>query len=391
MATSGKETTLIHAAGPRWAWCRVDRAGRARGHRECEPGQPDWSSDRSVTMLVDAAWCMGLKLDLPEMAPARLQQALRWAAEEHLASNAEDEHVVAGPRGADGLLRVLVINRQRMRQLLAPVQGQAVEVVLPDALCLPWQPGQVSLAERGGRILARWGEWDFGSFENEFLPDLIASIGTPETQWLWHGGQQPSVLAELDIRRLSDDALTALAPAAMAPIVNLQSGEFSPGSARAAAGWWRWSAGLAAAVVVLAVAAAGLENLMLKRQADSLRSAVEAQFQQSFPEVGRVVPGREREQAERELARLRFGEPAGLLDLMNRSAPLIEAQGRLQLDSLSYRDGLLEISLRAPDVPALDQLEQRLRAVGLNADLQSASMVEGDAASGRIRISEGAR
>jgi general secretion pathway protein L len=388
MATSGKEITLIHAAGSRWAFCRVDRLGRVRERGECEPGRPAWPTDRPITLLLDAAWCMGLKLDLPEMAPARLQQALRWAAEEHLASNAEDEHVVAGPRGEDGLLRTVVINQGRMRELLLPFHGQAVEVVLPDALCLPWQPGQVSLAEHNGHILARWGDWDFGSFEAEFLPDLIASIDGADVEWLWHGGQRPPELADHEIRQKSDDALSALAAGALAPAVNLQTGEFSPGSARAAAGWWRWSAGLAAAVIVLALAAAGLENLMLKREAESLRAAVDAQFHQVFPEVGRVVPGREREQAERELARLRFGESAGLLDLMNRTAPLIEAQGRLQLDALSYRDGLLEINLRAPDVPALDQLEQRLRAVGLNADLQSASM-DAEGASGRVRISEG--
>jgi general secretion pathway protein L len=388
MTKSGRETTLIHAAGPRWSWCRVDRMGRVRERNECEPAQASWPGDRPITVLIDAAWCTGLKLELPDMPAARLRQALRWAAEEHLASNAEDEHVVAGPRGDDGLLRALVINRARMRELLAPFQDQAVEVVLPDALCLPWQPGQVSLAERNGRILARWGDWDFGSFEADFLPDLIDSIDGPGVECLWHGGRLPPILAERKLRPQADDALIALVTAAQAPVVNLQSGEFSPGSARAAAGWWRWSAGLAAAVVVLALTAAGLENWMLARQADSLRSAVEAQFQQSFPDVGRVVRGREREQAERELARLRFGESAGLLDLMNRAAPLIEAQGRLHLDALSYRDGLLEINLRAPDVPALDQLEQRLRALGLNADLQSASM-DGDGASGRIRISEG--
>lgn len=387
MASSGKETLLIHAAGPRWAWACVDRQGRVHNRGDCDPERANWPSDRSITLLLDSAWCMGLKLDLPEMPAARLQQALRWAAEEHLASNAEDEHVVAGPRDDDGLLRTLVINRARMRELLAPFEAQSVEVVLPDALCLPWQPGQVSLAERGGRILARWGDWDFGGFEAEFLPDLIASIDGPEVEWLWYGGQLPSLLVERDIRQQSDDALAVLATAALVPLVNLQSGEFSPGSARAAAGWWRWSAGLAAAVVVLALASAGLESLMLKREAESLRAAVETQFHQVFPAVGRVVPGREREQAERELARLRFGESAGMLDLMNRTAPLIEAQGRLQLDALSYREGLLEINLRAPDVPALDQLEQRLRAVGLNADLQSASM-DGDGASGRIRITE---
>jgi general secretion pathway protein L len=389
MAASGKDMLLIHAAGPRWAWRVIDRAGRVQRRGECAPGQPDWPTDKTIVVLADAAWAMGLKLDLPELPPARLKQALRWAAEEHLASNAEDEHVVAGPRGAEGLLHCVVIGNARMHELLAAFPDQAVEIVIPDALCLPWQPGQVSLAERGGRVLVRWDDWAFGSFEEAFLAELIDSLDSAGTRWRWFGGKVPDALAGHAMETAGEDALSALAPAALAPVVNLQSGPFAPGSARQAEGWWRWAAGLAAAVLVLALAGAGAEYLMLKRQSESLRSELDARFLEAFPNVGRVVPGRERELAERELARLRFGESAGLLELMSRVAPMIEAQGGLRLDGLSYRDGQLELNLRAPDVPALDQLEQRLRGMGLRADLQSAS-VDGDGASGRVRVGMGA-
>ena len=73
---------------------------------------------------------------------------------------------------------------------------------------------------------------------------------------------------------------------------------------------------------------------------------------------------------------------------MHRVAPVVDGQGRLQIERLDYREGVLELSLRAPDVAALEQLEQRLRALDLAAEVQTASLDE-QGAQGRIRISRG--
>jgi general secretion pathway protein L len=388
MSPSGKDKLLIHASGPRWSWMLVDRRGKISRRGQCDADQPDWPTGLATIALVDSAACIGIKVDLPEMPAARLQQALRWAAEEHLASSAEDEHVVAGPRDDDGLLSCVVIGRERMAELLARFGSGTVEVMVPDALCLPWQPGQVSLAAAGDRILARWDSWAFGSFEPELLGDMLDSLMPGEAERVWYGPDVPAVLLDSNPRQVTGDALEAMAPAALAAPVNLLAGPWAPSSTLAARNHWRWAAGLAAVAVALALIVAGVEHQQLKRQANDLQVAIDAQFHQAFPDVGRVV--RHREQAERELARLRFGESAGLLDLLNRAAPVIDAQEQVQLDGLNYREGVLELSLRAPDVAILDQFEQRLRALDLRAELQSASLGT-DGASGRMRISEGMR
>jgi general secretion pathway protein L len=388
MASSGKEKLLVHAIGSTWAWQLVDRAGTVLRQGRCNPDQPDWPSDRALTVLIDASACIGLKVDLPEMPAARLQQALRWAAEEHLASSAEDEHVVAGPRDEAGLLCCVVINRDTMTGLQARFGNAPVEVMLPDALCLPWRAGQVSLAALDNVVLARWGEWDFGSFEPDLLVDMLTPVVQSDAEWAWHGGPVPAALSGHPLHQAGTEGFAALTPGALNPPVNLLSGPFEPSSARAAQSHWRWAAGLAAVCAILVLASVAVENHQLKRQTETLQTAIDAQFYQAFPDVGRVV--RHREQAEREMARLRFGESAGLLELMNRTAPVIDAQSGVELDGLNYRDGQLELTLRAPDVAALDQFEQRLRALELNAVVQSASM-DSDGASGRIRISEGRR
>ena len=331
---------------------------------------------------------MGLKVELPELPAGRLAQALRWAAEEHLAGSAEEEHVVAGRRDEDGRLNCVVISLETMDENFRPFVGKLAERMVPDALCLPWQPGELALAECSERVLARWGENDFGSFEPDLAEDMLAGVVPEGVHVVWCGGQRPGWLAPDTVEEAPvDQSLDqSLLEGARNAGVNLLSGRFSPRSAVAARSNWRWVAGLAAGLIVVVIATMAIEVNQLSRQGDRLQGEIEQRFSEVFPDVGRVV--RPREQAERELARLRFGQAAGLLDLMNRTAPVIEGQEQVVLDGLNYRDGVLELTLRAPDVAALDQLEQRLRALDLAADVQSASLDE-DGASGRIRVAGG--
>ncbi|WP_376694026.1 type II secretion system protein GspL [Wenzhouxiangella sp. EGI_FJ10409] len=388
MARARSESLVVHAAGPQWSWALLDRAGGVADQGRCDPAEPDWPGEASAVVLVDASRCLGLSLELPPLRGQKLQQAMRWAAEEHLAGSAEDEHVVAGPRDAAGRLRCVSIANDVMAELTAPLDGLAAERMLPDALCLPWQAGRVSLAEHDGRILVRWDEWSFTSFDADLAADMIDSAAPPEAGWDWYGGDRPEWVE----RRGADDCsdgqplLAILSRQAANLELNLLSGPWAPRSAATAQSQWRWAAIFAAVAVVMVIAYAALERYQLAQRSAALETAIEQQFRQAFPEVGRMV--RPQTQAERELARLRFGQAAGLLDLMHRVAPVIDGQEQLQVERLDYRDGVLELGLRAPDVAALEQLEQRLRALDLSADVQTASL-DDEGASGRIRINRG--
>jgi len=390
MARTRSESLVIHAAGSHWSWTLLGRGGRLTDQGRCEPASPDWPGERSATVLIDASRCLGLTLELPPLRGQKLQQAMRWAAEEHLAGSAEDEHVVAGPRDEAGRLRCVSIANRVMADVTAPLEGTPAERMLPDALCLPWQPGRVSLAEHDSRILVRWGEWSFTSFDAELAADMIDSVALPEAGWDWYGGQRPDWVDERGAADCGDgQRLPAiLARQAAATELNLLGGAWAPRSAATAKSQWRWAAILAAVTLATVIGYAALERYQLAQRSTQLESAIEQQFRQAFPDFGRIVAGREQALAERELARLRFGQAAGLLDLMHRVAPVIDGQAQLQVERLDYRDGVLELALRAPDVSALEQLEQRLRALDLSAEVQTASL-DDQGASGRIRVTRG--
>ena len=385
MSRSSATQLLIHAVGARWSWVSVDAAGQVLERGQCDPADADWPTDLVVRVLVDARFCTPLCLELPELSGARLEQALRWAAEEYLAGAADEEHVVPAGRTADGRTRCVVIADARMAELLDQLDGLKIRALIPDALCLPWTAGQVSLASQADSVLMRWDDWQFGSFDEDMVAEVLATAVAPEAERVWYGGEPPATLADALHPAGPNDPLDALLPAALDPPVNLLSGRWRPRDGSDDRRGWRWAAGLAAAILLVAGLTPWLERQTLRNEAAALESEIDQRFSEAFP--GLTPAGRHRELAERELARLRFGQSAGLLDLMHRTSPVLSGQAGLALDGLTFRDGQLELRVRAADVAALDELESRLRSLNLNAALQSASL-DGEGASGRLRVSD---
>jgi len=210
--------------------------------------------------------------------------------------------------------------------------------------------------------------------------------------WVWYGQQAPS--ASLDetlagrISRAGADQslLEILIPEARGGAINMLTGPWQPDAAKRWWGEWRWVAGLALAVVLLATGLVAVEQHLLARQANELQAEVTETFQSLFP--NQRAMGRERELLARELARLQYGQSAGLMELMGWVGPVIAAQSNLRVESLNYRSGELELSVSAPDVATLDAVGQQLRSLDLEASVQSATL-SGQGANGRVVVRRG--
>ena len=61
------------------------------------------------------------------------------------------------------------------------------------------------------------------------------------------------------------------------------------------------------------------------------------------------------------------------------------ADARQRLQSLDFRDGVVQLKLRAGDAQALERINQSLRAAGWNAELVSGGAA-GDAYEGSLRL-----
>lgn len=388
------ESVFVHWVDEAPHWVAVDRHGQVleSGVLEASHGEQrkSWPSARQVVVLFDAALASPLTLDLPPMPAHRQAKALQWAAEEFVAGPIEEEHVVAGGRSGDGELFALTMARETMGELFESIEHLSPDQLMPDALCLPYQDGQLSLAECNGRVLLRWGPWSFGAFNASTAALMLDQFQS--LNWVWYGQQSPSAsLNEQVAGRLSragEDRflLELLIPQAGATEINMLTGPWQPDAAKRWRGEWRWVAGLALAVFVLATGLVAVEQHLLARQAHELQAEVSETFQSLFP--GQRAMGRERELLAREMARLQYGQAAGLMELMGWVGPVIAAQSNLRVESLNYRSGELELSVSAPDVASLDAVGQQLRSLDLEASVQSATL-SGQGANGRVIVRRG--
>ena len=381
---------IIQASSTPMAWCTCDRHGdiEAVGHCAVDELASLPPAD-SVRVLVDAGQVTPMRLDLPVMSKHRLAQALVWAAEEHVAGPVEDEHVVAAGRTAAGELMAVAVARARMDAWQSLFQVLNVDALIPDALCLPWQPGTVSLARSGETILMRWDEWAFASFSAEVASLMVDQW--PSSSLVWWGGDEPPDEWRDRVNRQAPQApnagmLAELKDRALNPPINLLTGPWRPHRVRGGQRQWHRVARWAAAVGALALVSLAVEQQVLSHQAATARDDVKAQFAALFPDQPAI--GRERELLERELAQLQFGQAAGLLTLMVRVQPIIQANQPLVVDALNYSEGQLELSLTADDVASLDRVVQQLNDLSLQASVSSATLSSAGA-QGRVRVAMG--
>ena len=171
------------------------------------------------------------------------------------------------------------------------------------------------------------------------------------------------------------------------PMLNLLQGEFAPAHRQAPAlRVWRAAAALAAAAVLLFFVYFGADYWRLAHESRQLDAAMRDTLHESFPEMDKV-DGNPRQLMESALTRIRGGADAGgLLRVLAQISPTLGSTTRTTLKSIEYHNATLELGLRAPDVPALDLIRERLANLpGLKVEVTAATSAA-DGVDGRLRI-----
>jgi len=348
---------------------------------------PERTSEHRRIALVPADRVSIVAVDLPDVRGARLEQALRWAAEDALAGDAENQHVVPLGRRDDGRMVCAVASRADMRRWGA--DDPALVALVPDAAALPWQPGELVLVQHGDAVLARWGRHAFdrldGALLDVLLPELVEQA-SPE-QVRWYGEAPPDSVAALDPQRQPPPADLAqwLAAGARAPEVDLLYGDFAP-AGRTPAPRRVWTAVLLALAALLWLGDAALEAVQLDARADALAEEIETRAARLFPDL-QLLPGRERLQLERALAGRGDGGDR-FVRTLRRASPLFAGLAAVTVESLSWDDELLALDVRAPGLPDLEALQAQLEARDLMVQVDDVA-IESGGVRGRLVLREG--
>ncbi len=386
------------ASDGRLAWLRQSGDGRiVAGTQSGAPPPAALAAAGEVVVLVPAEDVLLTEARVSARNRAQLLQAVPFAVEEQLLGAVEDQHFAVSAAAGDQV-GVAIVARARLREWLDQLAAAGIEadVMLPESLAVPIGPETAGALVEDDRVLARFGPWSaFACAVNEFPQWLeqVRAAGIDRAIDVHASGDSvPAALAaDRRITRVerTADTLAFFASHLGTPALNLLGGEFASGHRHArGTRWWRRAAAIAAAVLVLAFSTRALEVNRLARAVADADAAMAASLQRSFPDLGAAERTRAPESVMRSrLERLRGGgEADGLLRVLGQVAPILGTTTRIQMRGIEYRNDVLEIGLRAPDVQTLDSIREQIAATpGLVAEVTATNPVE-NATDGRIRI-----
>jgi general secretion pathway protein L len=359
---------------------------------------------RRIAAIVPSSDVLMTEVELPQKSGVRPQQIAPFALEEQLAADIETLHFAVGPRDDhSGRTAVAVVTRSLMDQWLKALaaEGMTPAVICGEAALLPDNPGHTVLMIDGDTLsVRRAGQTPLAMPADDMAAELEAALGatlaedhllvyaTPQ-DWHRHAPEAEALrsrCASLKVQLLNAGPLPLLAPQlAGGHYINLLVGDF--GHKTSFGGdWrrWRLAAVLAAALVAVHIGGLSLELLQQQHSERALDEAIGNVARGAMP--GDTGTGAVRSRIEqRLLAAQGQSGGSGLLAALAALAQAVSGVNGASVQGLSYREGGLDLKLKAADAASLERVDQALRNGGWQADLTSGAAA-GSAYEGRIEM-----
>jgi general secretion pathway protein L len=403
-------------------WIAVDSTGARRSQPATGLLQDARNDigDRKVIVLVPSAEVLTTCVDIPVKGGAKLQAALPYALEEHLAEDLDRLHFAAGNRRSSGKIPVAVVGREKLGEWLARLEEAGIEPasVIPDNYGLARIPGTISLLIAEDQVMINDGADVELVMQGVSPGDALAAIGALDDVAVGgrsepeHSSLQPMPrhvlvycepgdeeqyqhdwlairheMESVDVKLLPDGVMPRLAvTVATGAGVNLLQGEF--GAKVEYTGLfkpWRYAAMLLLAFAIVGIAAKATDYYRLKRQQADLKQQFESEYRQIAPNASTVQdPVRLVDSLK---SRVGSGAPTPIflqsLELLSRA---LQQNREASIEAISYRAGVVDIRLTAPNVATLDNIQRVIGETGqFEAAIQSTDQ-DGDKVNSRIQI-----
>jgi general secretion pathway protein L len=410
--------TAEHAAD----WIAVDSSGARRSQPVSGPLLEAINDvgDRKVIVLVPSAEVLTTSVDIPVKGGAKLQAALPFALEEHLADDIEKLHFAAGTRRSSGKIPVAVVDRERLAEWITWLDAAGIQpsAMIPDTFGLARIPGTISLLVAEDQVIINDGADTELVMQGVSPGDALAAIGALDENPLDDDSEsdEPALSAmprhvlvycepeyeeryqhdwlalrhemeSVDVNLLPDGVMPRLAvTVATGAGVNLLQGDF--GARPEYSGMfkpWRYAAILLLAFGVVGIAAKATDLFLLKRQEAELKQQFETEYRQISPGAADVSD------PARLVASLKSragntGAAPVFLQILEHLSRALQQNREAQIEAISYRAGVVDVRLNAPNVSTLDKIQRTVGESGqFEAAIQSTDQ-DGERVSSRIQI-----
>lgn len=380
---STRRLWLRVAADGSMVWLVRDAQGRVlNGPATVTDGQAvHWPEVDEVVVVWAAVAVLLRRVELPAGGRGKWRQGLPYLAEEWVAADVADLHVVAPLSLSGAQCWVAVVERAAIEALLERLQGLGLQPdrLVPEAALLG--PGRTAdvLIDGGYASFASPGGLA-GCCETDLLDVVLGATPVPLRRVAVGAGGEGIEGIDSALRWISLQPLRGDEP-------ELLQGPYArPQRVRAGGGWWRIAAALIAAALLLQVGFVAYQVHRLGTREALLLGELEARFREVFGAEARMVDPAF--QLRREWQRLSNGgsERNEVLSLLKRVAPLLASDSRLVLRGFIYADGALELTVSAPDAARFEGLREQILLDPAIAVEVGSTQIEGDRFTGRLRL-----
>jgi len=356
-----------------------------------------------VSCFVPSEYVLLTTATLPARGRQRLLQAVPYVLEEHLIDEVDEMHFALGHRMAGDQHVVAVVSRERMAAWLEVLgqHGLQADALVPDVVALPWQPGAWTVLVGQDRMLVRTGEQSGFATDRQSAPLILAralaDLGEDaprrfdvyQVEGATEGFDVWPEDAEVAVRALNQGLLGLVADGFDAKAAfNLLQGEYSRRE-RLSKHLRQWypAAALLALWLVVQLVLQVYDYGVLSRQTERLEAEIKQVYLSAFPDAKNIPnPRAQMDQALKELRKAAGQGGDSVAEILASAAPILRSTGGLEVRTLRYRTGQLDIELELKDLQALDALKQRLSDEGgWSVEIQSAS-AQGDKVESRMLI-----
>ncbi|MET0115999.1 MAG: type II secretion system protein GspL [Sedimenticola sp.] len=356
---------------------------------------------RRLNLLAPSEDVSLFKLNIPNRNRTVLDKALPFALEERLAEDVEELHVTVLHREAPDTVYAAVIKKSLMKRWIedAGESGLTLNRIVPEVLALPQTDQAWHLVTDENISMIRTGPWSGITIDRTQIQSLKGRITEiseekPDRLICWLPAPDSlEILSEIQqVNQAYEGALfyKIMTDGELNSAINLLQGEYAR---RSDSGWsprrFLPAAAVLASALVLHLGFNLYEISRLSSQIESQKASVEQRFRALFPEINRIVDieVQSRQALEKLKAGAGVAERGQFFQLLGLAGRTINSRPDVQITSLSYDNGVLQLQISTKELVQLDTIRTEIeKHRDISVELVSATSNE-QGVSGRLRIS----
>ena len=358
-----------------------------------------------VTVLLPLQSMLLTSVNTRARKTKHLQKAVPYALEDEVADDVENLHFALGQRYGENDYPVAIIEKNSLDLILQKLADADIypDILTADVFGLPFREDTWTILIEDERALVRTSKFQGFTIDLHNLQQILTSSlrqaeKTPTELNVYRCDSHESGVKKFNFP-INTNELDDCPPGLFADgldeneCINLLQAsyqkkdkkhrQFAP---------WKAAAILFGVWIGLSIVSVMIDHARLSKEEKHLNTQIETLMRQTFPDMHNISADSARIKMESRLknfiASANDGSQAGFMELLAMSGESMQQVGKVDIDTMDYREGKLNVSVKSSDIQMLDRIKQSLSNKNYLAEIQSAN-TQGSVVEAKLVISKG--